>query len=192
MNKILFSLISLLYKLYQHPLIIILLGLIDGVRCARLIGVKIGDCCRVLNCNFGSEPYLIQIGNHVSIGSGVSFITHDGGVWVLRVKDNLENIDMVAPITVGNNVFIGNKTVILPGVNIGDNVVIGAGSIVTKDIPSNSVAAGCPAKAIRTIESYEKKIKEVGMHIKHLSHKQKREYLSKHLSNAVLAGKTIS
>ncbi len=55
------------------------------------------------------------------------------------------------PVTIGNNVWIGGSVTILPGVTIGDNVTIGAGSVVTKDIPSNSIAVGNPCKAIKTI-----------------------------------------
>ncbi len=56
-----------------------------------------------------------------------------------------------APITIGNNVWIGAKTTVTKGVSIGDNVVIGANSVVTRDIPANSVAAGIPARVIRKI-----------------------------------------
>jgi carbonic anhydrase/acetyltransferase-like protein (isoleucine patch superfamily) len=64
-------------------------------------------------------------------------------------------IDVVKPIKVGNNVFIGYGSVILPGVSIGDNVVIGARSVVTRDIPSNCVAAGAPCKVIKSIFDYK-------------------------------------
>ena len=56
------------------------------------------------------------------------------------------------PVTIGNDVWIGGNVTILPGVTIGDNCTIGAGSVVTHDIPANSIAAGNPAKIIRTIE----------------------------------------
>lgn len=55
-------------------------------------------------------------------------------------------------VKIGDNVFIGVKSVIMPGVTIGDNVIIGAMSLVTKDIPSNSVAIGQPAKVVKKIE----------------------------------------
>ena len=55
------------------------------------------------------------------------------------------------PIKIGNNVWIGGNVIVLPGVNIGDNVVIGAGSVVTKDIPANCVAVGNPCRVIRKI-----------------------------------------
>lgn len=61
------------------------------------------------------------------------------------------------PITIGNNVWIGGNVVINPGVTIGNNVVIGAGSVVTKDIPDNMIAVGCPCKVIREITEDDRK-----------------------------------
>ena len=57
----------------------------------------------------------------------------------------------VAPVTIGNNVWIGAKATITKGVTIGDNAVIGANSVVTRDIPANAVAAGCPARVVKTV-----------------------------------------
>ena len=62
-------------------------------------------------------------------------------------------MEIAKPITVGNNVWIGAGTTVLAGVTIGDNVTIGAGSVVVKDIPSNSVAVGNPARVVRTIKA---------------------------------------
>ena len=126
---------------------------------------------------FGSEPYLITIGKNVEITAGVRFITHDGGIWSLRnVDEKYKDLDAFGPINVGNNVFIGNNAIILPGVTIGDNVVIGAGAIVTRDIPSNSVAAGVPAKVIKTLEEYGEKAltKEGTLKTKGLSSAEKK------------------
>ena len=61
------------------------------------------------------------------------------------------------PVTIGNNVWIGGNTVVVPGVNIGDNTVIGAGSVVTKDVPSGVIAAGNPCRVIRKITGEDKK-----------------------------------
>ena len=61
------------------------------------------------------------------------------------------------PITIGKNVWIGAGVIVLPGVNIGDNSVIGAGSVVTKDIPENVVAYGNPCRVIRTINEHDEK-----------------------------------
>lgn len=128
---------------------------VDPIKHARRIGVQLGEGCRLINVSFGSEPWLIKLGNHVSV-SDTRFVTHDGGVWVFREKHPA--IDYVAPIVVGNNAFIGSGTIVLPGVTIGDNVVIGAGSVVTRNIPSNCVVAGIPARAIRSLEEYEMRI----------------------------------
>lgn len=135
----------------------------------RKSGAKIGNGTR-LNCSvaaFGTEPYLVTIGDDCLISSGVSFITHDGGVKVLSDLDYFqgERMDIIAPVRVGNNVYIGSGAYIMPGVTIGNNVVIGAGAIVTHDIPDNSVAVGVPCQVIRTIdEYYENAVKRGRLH----------------------------
>ena len=73
----------------------------------------------------------------------------------------------------GDNVYIGVHTVILPGVKIGNNVIIGAGSVVTKDIPDNSVAAGTPARVIKSSQEYLEKAKQESLHLGHLKGKEK-------------------
>lgn len=122
----------------------------------RTRGVKIGEKCVIhRDVVFSSEPYLITIGDHARIADGVKFCTHDGGMGVLRVcKDDMKNADKFGRICIGNNVHLGWNTIVMPGVTIGDNCVIGCGSIVTKDIPANTVACGVPAKPIKTIEEY--------------------------------------
>lgn len=143
------------------------------IKYARKIGVRVGKNCRLINVSYSTEPYLITLGNHVS-ATKVHFETHDGGVWVFREEH--PEIDVVKPITVGNNVFIGYGTIIMPGVTIGDNVVIGAQAVVTKDIPSNVVAAGIPAKVIRSIEQYKNNTFLKGDKTKLLPRNQKRKY----------------
>lgn len=139
--------------------------------------IDLGEGCEVFpNVVFGSEPYLIKIGNQVRLTSGVKFITHDGGLWVIRNMGLQKNADKMGMITVGNNVFIGWDTIIMPNVTIGDNVIIGAGSIVTKNIPDNTIAVGVPAKPINTIEGYFEKNKMSFDDTKHLSRHDKKEY----------------
>ena len=154
----------------------------DSVSIAREAGVKIGDRCRILAdayfC-FGGEPYLVEIGNHVEITSGCRFVTHDGGVWVLREFEGLEKIDKFGKITVGNNVFIGLNSTILPGVTIGDNCIIGACSLVNKSIPSGEVWAGVPAKRICSLEEYKEKNLPSFDYTKGLSAKEKRDAVRK-------------
>lgn len=143
-------------------------------------GINIGKGCEVYdNVSFGSEPYLIKIGDKVRITSGVRFLTHDGGVWVLRNSGVLPNSDSFGMINIGSNVHIGINSIIMPGVTIGNNVVIGVGSIVTKNIPDNSIACGVPAKVIKSISEYYDKQKEICDYTKEMNNEAKRNYLIK-------------
>lgn len=147
--------------------------LLFPLRYAKYIGVNFGTGCRFIKVDFSTEPYLITVGNHVS-ATKVRFETHDGGVWVAR--DKFSDIDVVKPIVIGNNVFIGYGAIVLPGVKIGDNVVIGAHSVVSRDIPSNVVAAGVPAKVIKGIDEYIEKSIKGGDKTKSFTKDQKRKY----------------
>ena len=112
-------------------------------------GLVIADDCRLISMpSFGSEPYLIEIGNHVTITSGVSFINHDGGTFVFRDQERYREVIKYGRITIHDNCFIGFGAIIMPGVEIGPNSVIAAGSVVTKSVPPNSVFGGVPAKII--------------------------------------------
>lgn len=135
-------------------------GVETNLRQFKKGGGRIGSHCEIHSqVEFGGEPYLITIGDHVRITQGVKFITHDGGVWVLRKITGLSDIDVFGPIKIGNNVHIGWNAIIMPNVTIGDNCIIGAGAIVTKSIPSNSVAVGVPAKVIESIDEYKFKLR---------------------------------
>ena len=92
----------------------------------RKRGCTIGKNCQIIgNVDFGSEPYLITIGDNVRFSNGVSITTHDGGVWVLRHLDKqLADIDKFGKVQIGNNVHIGMESVIMPNVTIGSNVII--------------------------------------------------------------------
>lgn len=157
----------------------------NNIKCAKKIGVRIGNDCRILDdpCSvFGSEPWLVSIGNHVEITNGVRFITHDGALWCVRyINSDLKNIDIFKPITVGNNVMIGMNSIILPGISIGNNVIIGANSVITKSIPDNVVVAGVPCKTISTFDSYVKKIINSSEYVftKNMTQVQKHSYLLK-------------
>ena len=153
----------------------------DSVTFAKKLGVKIGKNVRLLGVSdktFSSEPYLVSIDDHVTITDQVQFITHDGAVWVFREKE--EDIEFIRPIKIGNNVFIGYRTIIMPGVNVGDNVVIGAGSLVISDIPDNSVAAGVPAKVIRSVNEYRNKIEPFTIKRSWANEKDKKKILYDH------------
>jgi len=153
----------------------------DPVRYARSIGVKVGEGVHFYGMTpgmFGSEPWLIRLGNNVHIVSGCNFVTHDGGVLVLRHR--VPDLEITRPISIGNNVYIGINCTILPGVTIGDNVIIGAGSVVSRDIPSDSVAAGIPAKVIKPIEEYLSQCRARSLGFGHLSAEEKDQALRRH------------
>ncbi|WP_218947869.1 acyltransferase [Acinetobacter sp. YH12157] len=140
--------------------------------------MTVGNSCRFLGVSkstFGSEPYLITIGNHVTLTGDTRFITHDGGVWVLR--DKYKDLDCFGKITIGNNVFVGLNSIIIPNTEVGDNVVIGAGSLVRGILESNFVYAGVPVRKVMTIEEYEKKILEKSDSTKSFDSVEKRKYL---------------
>ncbi len=92
----------------------------------------------------------VTFGDNVFIGPNSGFYTAEHP---LNAKERITGAEWAKPINVGNNVWFGGNVTVLAGVTIGDNTVIGAGSVVTKDIPSNVVAVGNPCKIIRKIEN---------------------------------------
>lgn len=128
-----------------------------GVAHARYIGVKVGSNCRIYIRSFGSEPFLIEIGDRVTITSGVKLLTHDGATWLIRNATG-QRFQRYAPITIGNDVFIGVNSIIMPGVSIGNRVIVAAGSVVTSSIPDDSVVAGVPAREVSSFEKYANRV----------------------------------
>ena len=137
-----------------------------GYRRAQFLKKKryfksIGEHCYLQPWNFGTEPHLISFGNDVHVASGVKFINHDITALMFRYMDNNDSIpERKGKIEIGNNVFIGSNSVILYDVKIEDNVIIGAGSLVNRNIPSGSVAAGIPCRVVGSFERYKEKIIE--------------------------------
>ncbi len=91
----------------------------------------------------------VRIGNNTMIASHVQITTSSHSYEHLPYRDFRTD----APVTIGDNVWIGTGAIILPGLNIGDNSVIGAGSVVTRDVEPNTVVAGVPAKTIRVLKT---------------------------------------
>lgn len=157
----------------------------DSVAYTKKLGVRMGSGCHVLANPlkaFGTEPWLIKIGNHVEITTGVRFLCHEGAIWVTRYKYNRnEEMDSFAPITIGNNVFIGFNSIIMPGVTIGDNVIIGAQSVVTRNVPDNTIFAGIPAKQISSIDIFVDKYNQSNKlyPTKNMTASEKKVYLKK-------------
>lgn len=98
-----------------------------------------------------SHCWLITIGDDVVFGPNVYLLAHDAST-----KNHL-GYTKIGKISIGNKVFVGADATIMPGVSIGNNSIIGTGSIVTKDVPENTVYAGNPAKFICTLEDYLEK-----------------------------------
>ena len=149
----------------------------------RKRGVIIGENCEIYkSVNFGSEPYLITIGNHVRINGGVQLVTHDGGCWVLRDKNaGYEEEDRFGKITIHDNVPVGTNAIIMPGVDIGENCIIACGAVVTHNVPANMVFGGVPAKCIETLDEYASKTRKRYVKTKHMSMKTKKKYLLKEI-----------
>ena len=117
----------------------------------RLTGMKVGKSHIGGHVGFDTEnPENIEIGDKCAITSGVKIITHyvhsakGKGHWYTYGK-----------VKIGNNVHIGLNALIIQPVTIGDDVIIGAGAVVTKDIPSGEIWGGIPAKFIKKVEGYE-------------------------------------
>lgn len=105
----------------------------------------VGERTDVFAESLGSEPYLISIGDDTIIASDVSFVTHDASVYnAYRYlgKHDFSGVEKKGPIIVGNNCFVGRRSLLLPGTVIGDNSIIAAGSVVNGQIPPNEVWGG--------------------------------------------------
>ena len=142
----------------------------------KSLGVTFGKHVRITGrIDFGSEPFLISIGDNVTITKGTRFITHDGGVGLFR--NEFPGINIFGKITIKNNVFIGNNVIILPNISVGNNVIIGVGSIVTKDIPDNVVVVGIPARVIRTIEEYKQNALKKAVYVSENNFKKRKKLI---------------
>lgn len=123
----------------------------NNIEFLRSRGVQIGENVNLINTTIDwSHGFLVSIGNRVTL-TGVKILTHDGSTQIPF------GVSRVGKVTIGDEVFVGHGTIILPNVRIGSRVVIGAGSVVTRDIPDNSVAAGNPARVIGTYDDFLKK-----------------------------------
>ena len=126
----------------------------------RSKGVKIGDSTTIFNPKDividYTRPELLEIGKHVFLHAGTTILTHDWASWCF-VKSHNEFYPSHAKVKIGDNVWLGRNVTICKGVTIGDNCIIGIGSVVTKDIPNNSIAVGVPAKVVGSYEDYMKR-----------------------------------
>ena len=138
------------------------------------VGVNLGKNNYIGSKFWSSEPYLITVGNNCQITEDVKFYTHGGAGGVRKFYPKF---DYFGKIIIGDYVYIGSGSKIMPGVTIGDNVIVAAGSIVTKSIPSNVVVAGNPAIYICTIEEFIQRNIKYNLDSKGLSYKSKEVLL---------------
>lgn len=127
-------------------------------------------------CEFPVEPYLVEIGDNVTIGGGTILLTHDNSV----SKCDLDATDYFGKIVIGDNCFVGQECVVLPGVELGERTIVGAGSVVTKSfVQGDVVIAGNPAKIICSVEEFKNKKREFCVNLdKDGLRGRKREYLT--------------
>lgn len=133
----------------------------DYVRRKNLFA-QCGENVRLPNMLLPLYPNLISVGDNVEIASGVRFVTHDAIHGVLNAKFNTTSFqEYVGKITIGNNVFVGGNTLILGGCKIGSDVVIGACSLVNRNVPQGTVWAGVPIRQIGTFNQLVEKRKNI-------------------------------
>ena len=121
-----------------------------------------GKITKGFMCDPGDTPgcYIqgfsgIHFGSNIEMGAGVKIISSN------HEEEDYSKSKLVKPVIIGDNVWIGSNVVILPEVVIGENVIIGAGAIVTKNIPSNSIAVGNPCRVIREKGPYKINIDKI-------------------------------
>lgn len=113
----------------------------------------------------GAWPWLISVGDNVTFSTNVTVLAHDASPTKFHIPTK------VGIVEIGSNVFVGTGVIILCNTRIGDNVIIGAGSVVSGDVPSNTVVAGSPARVICSIEEFK---------AKHARARVQRPYFTEH------------
>ncbi|MBD5585000.1 MAG: acyltransferase [Clostridia bacterium] len=162
MNKLIKLIMELYWRFFTSP-----------ERYAKHLGVDIGTNNLIKKMHWSSEPYLIKVGSNCQL-TNCRIFTHGGGQ---VVRDEHPEFDVFGKVTIGNWVYIGTNSLIMPGVTIGDNVLIAAGSVVTKSIPNRKVVAGNPARIICSIDEYYERNKMYDQGTKGLDDSTKRGIL---------------
>lgn len=134
----------------------------------RKNGMKVGYNCHIYSNIGKAEAYLIEIGDNVTISNDVQIITHDNSI--IKLIDNMT--DYFGKVIIQDDCFIGARAIILPGVTIGKNSIVGAGSVVTRSVEDYCVVAGNPAKKICDVDQFREKIRPFGVDYSELCNKK--------------------
>lgn len=164
-----YNMIGRIIKALRYPINAVYARLYP-VRYAKKIGVNIKGSVHIYGSSyemFSAEPYLVSLGHNVYISVDARLICHDGAT--LPFRNKYPDFELAGKINVGDNVFIGTRAMILPGVTIGSNCIIGANSLVTRDVPDNTVVGGNPARVIKSTDEFLSKALKKSLKIGHLS-----------------------
>jgi acetyltransferase-like isoleucine patch superfamily enzyme len=143
-----------LYRRFCNP---------DGQEWAQFLkrrGVlyHMGEDCVIQNNVDITDPLHVRLGNNVWL-TGCTLFGHDGSVAMLKKMSGL-SLDSVGKVDILDNVFIGHRAIVMPGVTIGPNAIVAAGSVVTRDVPPNTIVGGVPAKPLGTLDDYLQRCQE--------------------------------
>lgn len=157
MDRIAYYIRALIYKLTGNREVL--------TNFYRNKGVKVGKHSIICSYSKIYEPNLVSIGDDCVISSNVQFITHDHSINKVCEKSNL-----FGKISIGDNCFIGQGTILLYGIQLADNIIVASGSVVTKSfMESNIIIGGNPAKKISTWEEFKNKNADKAANRKELS-----------------------
>ena len=142
----------------------------------RKRGIRVGEQCRMFTNISAREASLITIGDRVTVSSEVEFCTHDNAI----IKAIPGKTDIVGPITVGDDCFVGMRSILMYGVTLGDHCVGAAGSVVTKSVPPRTVLGGNPARAICTIDQYAEKYRDYAIDFSEIPLERRPQFFEEH------------
>lgn len=147
----------------------------------RKMGMKIGAKCNIC-CNISTtQPFLVEMGDNVTIAGEVLLLTHDNSI----SKPLPETTDLFGKITIGNNCFIGTRSLIMPGVYLADDIIVAAGSVVTKSFHKEGVIiGGNPARIIGSVDSFVERNREKAFNLDMIPQAEQYEIIG--LSNKLI------
>lgn len=146
--------LDILVRLYSLKALIKKILVFLGFRKEKVVAYKIGNVKYNNSLIDSLLPEFVEIGDNFISAPGSIILAHDASLLIQYREYRIQKT------IIGDNVFLGANAVILAGVRVGDGAIIGAGSIVTKDVEKNMVVAGNPAREISTVDEYRKKCQE--------------------------------